>query len=142
MGICILVGYYDRLVAGVPVPFDRIPPDRRQRPASESLSGFYVAAAPRPHRGSSKLRDEAAAILAGRRIFTARTIELVEEFERGGLDGQQAEEFVREALETFRWHSEATVSADSYRRVHDAHRLIADVVSFKGPHINHLTPRH
>ena len=23
----------------------------------------------------------------------------------------------------------------------DAHRLIADVVSFKGPHINHLTPR-
>ena len=25
--------------------------------------------------------------------------------------------------------------------MHDAHRLIADVVSFKGPHINHLTPR-
>jgi uncharacterized glyoxalase superfamily metalloenzyme YdcJ len=28
-----------------------------------------------------------------------------------------------------------------YERLHDAHRLIADVVSFKGPHINHLTPR-
>ena len=28
-----------------------------------------------------------------------------------------------------------------YQRLHDAHRLIADVVSFKGPHINHLTPR-
>ncbi len=28
-----------------------------------------------------------------------------------------------------------------YDRLHDAHRLIADVVSFKGPHINHLTPR-
>ncbi len=41
----------------------------------------------------------------------------------------------------FRWHSEATVSAESYRRLHGAHRLIADVVSFKGPHINHLTPR-
>ena len=25
--------------------------------------------------------------------------------------------------------------------MHDAHRLIADVVSFRGPHINHLTPR-
>ncbi len=48
-----------------------------------------------------KLRDEAAAILAGRRIFTARTIELVKEFERSGLDREQAEEFVREALETF-----------------------------------------
>ncbi|WP_370540678.1 VOC family protein [Azospirillum sp. INR13] len=30
---------------------------------------------------------------------------------------------------------------DLYKRLHDAHRLIADVVSFKGPHINHLTPR-
>ncbi len=28
-----------------------------------------------------------------------------------------------------------------YQRLHQAHRLIADVVSFKGPHINHLTPR-
>ena len=53
----------------------------------------------------------------------------------------QAEEFVREALDTFRWHSEATVSLEDYKRLHDAHRLIADVVSFKGPHINHLTPR-
>ena len=53
----------------------------------------------------------------------------------------QAEEFVREALDTFRWHSEATVSLEDYKRLHDAHRLIADVVSFRGPHINHLTPR-
>ena len=44
-------------------------------------------------------------------------------------------------LETFRWHDRANVDADLYRRLHDAHRLIADVVSFKGPHINHLTPR-
>jgi uncharacterized glyoxalase superfamily metalloenzyme YdcJ len=28
-----------------------------------------------------------------------------------------------------------------YERLHSAHRLIADVVSFRGPHINHLTPR-
>lgn len=44
-------------------------------------------------------------------------------------------------LETFRWHDHANVSAELYHRLHDAHRLIADVVSFKGPHINHLTPR-
>ena len=48
---------------------------------------------------------------------------------------------MREALDTFRWHSEATVSLEDYRKLHDAHRLIADVVSFRGPHINHLTPR-
>ena len=48
---------------------------------------------------------------------------------------------MREALETFRWHGEATVSAEVYQQLHDQHRLIADIVAFKGPHINHLTPR-
>jgi uncharacterized glyoxalase superfamily metalloenzyme YdcJ len=49
--------------------------------------------------------------------------------------------FVAEVLETFRWHREARVDAEMYRSLHEAHRLIADVVSFRGPHINHLTPR-
>ncbi|BBI54747.1 hypothetical protein HORIV_71680 [Vreelandella olivaria] len=29
----------------------------------------------------------------------------------------------------------------TYERLHAEHRLIADVVCFRGPHINHLTPR-
>ena len=33
------------------------------------------------------------------------------------------------------------MSLATYHALHDAHRLIADVVSFRGPHINHLTPR-
>ena len=67
--------------------------------------------------------------------------------DRAGRDGGRADRgrgrraSSREALETFRWHGEATVDADTYERLHDAHRLIADVVCFKGPHINHLTPR-
>jgi uncharacterized glyoxalase superfamily metalloenzyme YdcJ len=48
---------------------------------------------------------------------------------------------VQQALETFRWHSDATVDAATYNALHKAHRLVADVVCFKGPHINHLTPR-
>lgn len=59
----------------------------------------------------------------------------------GGLSEPDAEAFIAEALETFRWHSDATVSEATYQKLHDAHRLIADVVCFKGPHINHLTPR-
>ena len=38
-------------------------------------------------------------------------------------------------------HIEATVSAETYRKLSDAHRLVVDVVCFRGPHINHLTPR-
>ena len=48
---------------------------------------------------------------------------------------------MREALETFRWHGKATVAVETYNRLNYAHHLIADVVSFRGPHINHLTPR-
>jgi uncharacterized glyoxalase superfamily metalloenzyme YdcJ len=51
------------------------------------------------------------------------------------------EAFVLQALETFRWHHSATVTAAQYQTFSAQHRLIADVVAFKGPHINHLTPR-
>lgn len=81
-------------------------------------------------------------MLARRRIFTDRALELIALQEaQGGLNAAQAQEFVEQALETFRWHNQATVSAEEYRQLHDQHRLIADVVAFKGPHINHLTPR-
>src|SRR5690606_4072017 len=88
------------------------------------------------------LRQKAAKILAARRIFTDRLLQLTEQFEeQGGLVEADAREFVAEALHTFRWHSEATVTLSDYRELHDQHRWIADVVAFKGPHINHLTPR-
>jgi uncharacterized glyoxalase superfamily metalloenzyme YdcJ len=90
----------------------------------------------------TELRAMAEAILARREIFAPRALELIDLHEQqGGLTLDQAEDFIHEALETFRWHSEASVSRDTYHRLHDAHRLVADVVCFKGPHINHLTPR-
>lgn len=58
-----------------------------------------------------------------------------------GLNRHQADDFIAQSLETFRWHHQATVSTETYQQLHDQHRLIADVVAFKGPHINHLTPR-
>ena len=69
-------------------------------------------------------------------------LELIAQCERdGGLSASDADTFVQEALHTFRWHQDATVTAEQYQQLHDQHRLIADVVAFKGPHINHLTPR-
>lgn len=88
------------------------------------------------------LRAEAETILAARRIFTPRVIELVTVFETEGRPTHlEAEELVREALETFRWHGNATVDLATYRKLHRAHRLVTDIVSFRGPHINHLTPQ-
>ncbi|MBL1242608.1 MAG: VOC family protein, partial [OCS116 cluster bacterium] len=89
-----------------------------------------------------ELRNEAMQTIAQREIFTPMAISLVEKAERdGGLNKADASLFVSEVTETFKWHAQAKVSLELYNRLHDAHRLIADIVSFKGPHINHLTPR-
>ncbi len=135
------VGYYDLSVAGVPVHSTCFRPVDQ---AALSVNPFRVFTSLLRLEliEDEALRAEAADILAKRRIYTERAIQLIERHEEaGGLTETEAQEFVAEALETFRWHGEATVTAEIYKRLHDAHRLIADVVSFKGPHINHLTPR-
>lgn len=135
------VGYYDLSTAGVPVhstafrPVGEASLKRNPFRVFTSLLRLDLIA-------DENLRAEAETILSERRIFTSGAMELTVKAERqGGLDRADAERFVAEVLETFRWHDKANVSADIYKRLHDAHRLIADVVSFKGPHINHLTPR-
>ena len=135
------VGYYDLSVAGVPVHSTAF------RPVDDA------ALAANPFRVFTSLlrleliedeglRAEAERILSTRRIFTDEAIHLIERHEaEGGLDDAEADRFVLALLETFRWHGDARVDAATYDRLHGAHRLIADVVSFRGPHINHLTPR-
>ncbi|MGZ9115562.1 MAG: VOC family protein, partial [Methylocystis sp.] len=80
-----------------------------------------------------------AKALAQREIFTPRCRALIDLFERRGFDEGEAREFVREAAKIFRWNGQATVSSAAYRTLHAAHPLLADIVCFKGPHINHLT---
>ncbi|GMB83093.1 VOC family protein [Shinella zoogloeoides] len=135
------VGYYDLSTAGVPVHSTAFRPV-----GAESLSRnpfrVFTSLLRLDLIADAALREEAAAVLAARKIFTDEAVALVEKAERdGGLNAVDAARFVAEVLETFRWHDHAIVSADMYRRLHGAHRLVADVVSFKGPHINHLTPR-
>ncbi|MEM7617684.1 MAG: VOC family protein [Pseudomonadota bacterium] len=89
-----------------------------------------------------QIRLEVEEILAKRDIFTPAMRYLLKTHHRqGGLRKEQAKLFIEEALEIFRWHQEAKVSKESYDRFHKTHRLVADIVSFQGPHINHLTPR-
>ncbi|MBA4806672.1 VOC family protein [Brevundimonas sp.] len=135
------VSYYNLAPAGVPVHSTAFRP---VDPAALARNPFRVFCSLLRLEliEDESLRQEAAAALARRDIFTPEARVLIETAETdGGLDADQADRFVSELLETFRWHAEATVSAETYERLVAAHRLIADVVSFKGPHINHLTPR-
>ena len=135
------VGYYDLSVAGVPVHSTAFRPIDDAALAHNPFRVFTSLL--RLELITDKaLRVEVAGILSSRRIFTENALALIGRHERvGGLDEQEATEFVAEALQTFRWHPEATVDRKTYDRLCQAHRLIADVVCFKGPHINHLTPR-
>ncbi|MCZ4279949.1 VOC family protein [Kiloniella laminariae] len=135
------VGYYDLAVAGIPVHSTAF------RPVAEAdlnINPFRVFTSLLRLEliEDAELRRAAEAVLAARDIFTPAARNLIDRAEaQGGLNEEDAARFVTEALETFRWHSKAIVDADLYQKLHDEHRLIADIVSFHGPHINHLTPR-
>ncbi|WP_312705307.1 2-oxoadipate dioxygenase/decarboxylase HglS [Stenotrophomonas lactitubi] len=135
------VGYYDLSVAGVPVHSTAFRP---LTAAALALNPFRVFTSLLRLEliEDEALRAQSAEILARRRIFTDDALALIEQAEReGGLTQVDAERFIEQALETFRWHGDATVDLPTYHALHKAHRLVADVVSFRGPHINHLTPR-
>jgi len=135
------VGYYDLSLAGVPVhstafrPTDEAALRRNPFRVFTSLLRIELIE-------DAALRETAQAVLEGRDIVSPEARALLARWEaEGGLTADEADRFVAALLETFRWHGDALVDGTTYARLHDAHRLVADVVSFRGPHINHLTPR-
>jgi len=135
------VSYYDLSQAGVPVHSTAFRPVDDAALARNPFRIFTSLLRPELIE-NVPLRDQAMGILQKRDIFTPACRALIALWEReGAFSEKQAAEFVHEALETFRWHREATVDEETYQALHNEHRLIADVVCFPGCHINHLTPR-
>ncbi|QHC95176.1 DUF1338 domain-containing protein [Pseudomonas sp. R84] len=135
------VGYYDLTPAGVPVHSTAF---RAVHEEALQVSPFRVFTSLLRLEliEDPQLRAFAESVLVKRSIFTSEALRLIEQAENAcGLNESEAEAFVLQALETFRWHHSATVTAAQYQTLSAQHRLIADVVAFKGPHINHLTPR-
>ena len=135
------VGYYDLTPAGVPVHSTAF---RAVHEEALQVSPFRVFTSLLRLEliEDPQLRAFAESVLAKRSIFTPEALRLIAQAENaGGLSESEADAFVLQALETFRWHHSATVTAAQYQTLSAQHRLIADVVAFKGPHINHLTPR-
>lgn len=135
------VGYYDLSVAGIPVHSTAFRPTEDAALARNPFRVFTSLLRPELIEDTT-LREQALHILAQRSIFTPGCRELVDTHaQQGGLTAVQAQRFVSEALETFRWRQQACVDAQTYQALNSAHRLVADIVSFPGCHINHLTPR-
>tara|TARA_B110001450_G_C17664972_1_gene499142 strand:+ start:196 stop:1626 length:1431 start_codon:yes stop_codon:yes gene_type:complete len=135
------VGYYDLASAGVPVHATAF---RATENTTLNQAPFrvFTSLLRLDLIDDNHLRNNIETILENRQIFTEKVLLLIDKSEKeGGLLQEDAEIFVQEALETFRWHDTATVDYEMYKALLGQHRLIADVVAFKGPHINHLTPR-
>ena len=135
------LGYYDLASAGVPVhstAFRAI----ENTALNQAPFRVFTSLLRLDLIDDKKLRDNIQTILENRQIFSEKALALIDKSEKeGGLNQEDAEIFVQEALETFRWHDTATVNHEMYQALLGQHRLIADVIAFKGPHINHLTPR-
>ncbi len=135
------VGYYDLGPAGIPVHSTAFRPIAPESLARNSFR-LFTSLVRLDEIGSPALRGDAEALVAKRRIVSPKTLSYVELAERqGGLTAQEGEAFISSLLDTFRWRGEALCSRDHYDAILDVHPLLADVVCFPNPHINHLTPR-
>jgi len=135
------VGYYDLGVAGLPVHSTAFRPIDNEA-LSACAFRIFCSLLRIDLIADEVLRDRAAELLAGRQIISDTAVHFITKYEQyGGLSSDDAEAFVAAALETFRWHGEALVDSATYAAFNAAHRLLADIVCFRGPHINHLTPR-
>ena len=135
------VGYYDLTQANVPVHSTAF---RSVDAQSLARSPFRVFTSLLRTEliADPNLREKSEAILADRNIFTDELRRLVDLAEaNGGLNAADAAAFIREATYTFKWHQQAAVDKDFYEALKQADPRAADIVCFKGPHINHLTPR-
>ncbi|OQD69518.1 hypothetical protein PENPOL_c002G00674 [Penicillium polonicum] len=134
------VGYYDLSLAGFPMHATAFRPNTQEALDKNPFRVFTTVL--RMELLTESTRKLAQKALEQRNIFTPRLLALLDIAEsRGFLTPDQCTELISNGLETFRWHSKATVTLEEYEQLKAEHPLVADVVSFPNSHINHLTPR-
>jgi uncharacterized glyoxalase superfamily metalloenzyme YdcJ len=152
--------YYDLTVAGMPSHATAFRPLEREELAKnpyrvftsmlkldvlkEKMEAKIKQATQDPRiaaERSAELWSKIESILAKRTIFTPRYLELLDiHKQQEGFTNEQAQEFVDAFLETFKWQRTAAVSKELYEELSSLYKIVGDVLGFRVPHINHLTP--
>jgi uncharacterized glyoxalase superfamily metalloenzyme YdcJ len=137
------VEYYDLTVRDLPIHSTAYRPITKEALARNPFRVFCsVLRMDIVEKQDAALAEAARQALAKRDIFNPTIRQLMEVHRsQGGLTEAQGREFVQAAVEVFRWHEHAAVTRELYEQLLKRHDLLADVIGFKGPHINHLTPR-
>ncbi|KAB8212284.1 hypothetical protein BDV34DRAFT_231841 [Aspergillus parasiticus] len=134
-------GYYDLAPANVPVHSTCFRAPELSELSKNAFRMFVSLLRPELIK-SDEVRQRVTSILSRRRIFSERMFALLAIYEsNGGLVEAEADEFVHEATSSFQWHNSAAVSCVEYQEMLSESAILADIVAFKSPHINHLTPR-
>ncbi len=135
------VGYYDLSVANVPVHATAFRAIKAESIRNNPFR-IFTSLLRLDLIKNEQLREKAKQVLDQRDIFGDEVREIVATAEKnGGLTRLESQLFIEQIVKVFRWHSEAAIGSELYTELLLEHPLVADVVSFKGPHINHLTPR-
>lgn len=135
------VAYYDLTSANVPVHSTAFRPITAEA-LSRSPFRVFTSLLRTELIKNTDLRKQAEDILQKRDIFPPRIRGLVDKAEKdGGLNEKDAADFIADATIIFKWHADAAVSKPFYEALKAEDPRAADIVCFKGPHINHLTPR-
>lgn len=132
------VGYYDLTQSGLPVHSTAFRPiDVNEMEASPFRIFTSLL---RLDRLPDNIKQKAEIQLSKRNIFSKNLLELIDNAEKKGFV-DDIDEFVFEAIKTFKWHKKSLVDKVFYEEMLQVSGLVADIVSFATPHINHLTPR-
>ncbi|KAK8097071.1 hypothetical protein PG999_013015 [Apiospora kogelbergensis] len=138
------VGYYDLSVAGLPMHATCFRPTTPASLARNPFRVFTSLLRPDLVKSEDGTRELALQLLSRRTLFSPELLSVLDRAERQeqGLYAEQAEIFIREALQTFSWaNGVAASTADEYARLSAEHPVLADIACFRTAHINHLTPR-
>ncbi|SPO28239.1 uncharacterized protein UTRI_04638_B [Ustilago trichophora] len=148
------VGYYDLAKdAGLPIHATAFRPVGRQNLLKNPFRIFCSLLRMDLIR-DLPTRQLAEELVGKRKIVSDRCVQLLVKAESAlpeeiadvevkitGLSRREALEFVESVVDIFAWHPDTPVSMGHYKLLAKSHALVADIVSFRGPHINHLTPR-
>ncbi|KAJ5108931.1 hypothetical protein N7456_005606 [Penicillium angulare] len=136
------IGYYDLSIAGLPMHATCFRPRDSQSLAKNPFRVFTTLLRPELLQ-SPEARERALSLLQQRKIFSDIFLDVISiaESQQSRFTYDQAEIFVNNALESFRWQSVAAATFDVYNTLKKEHPILADVVCFQTAHINHLTPR-
>lgn len=136
------VGYYDLAKdAGLPIHATAFRPVEKEELVKNPFR-IFTSLLRMDLIEDRKTRELARELLGKRKIVSDRCMGLLVKAESNeAMERVEALEFVEKVVEIFAWHSDTPVSMEEYRLLAKTHPLVADIVSFRGPHINHLTPR-